>query len=71
MSLARVSFGKYFATGSVSDSFFSSARIISAEQVNCFVTEPMANIVRGVTASPAASVLHAVAFRENDLAARA
>jgi hypothetical protein len=51
MSFARVRRGLYFATGSLSDSRCSSASIRSSEHVNCFVTEPMANIVRVVTVS--------------------
>ena len=49
MSFARVSCGKYFATGSLSERCPCSSSIRSAVQVNCLVTEPIANIVRGVT----------------------
>lgn len=41
--------GYHFATGSAKESFPCSASMSASEQVNCFVTDPTANIVCGVT----------------------
>jgi len=51
MSLARVAEGTYFATRSLIESFPCCSSSNAALQVNCFVTDPMPNIVVGVTGS--------------------